>query len=308
MSSTTSIRVVGDDELATYVAVWSAVTPDEPTSVEQQRERRRRDPRRLYVLAERGGEVVGCGFAGPSQSPGRGAVAPRTLPDARRRGVGTAVLETLCRHLDGLGFETASASVDGHDEEALAFAARHGFEEVDRQVEQLKRVGAERPASVPAGIELVTVAERPELLRDAYELALEGFADMATWVPVTITLDDWLEDEATLPAGSFAALVDGEVVGYSGLCRRPDGVVEDGLTVVRRAWRRRGLGEGLKRAKLAWAAANGVTEIVTWTQKGNDAMRALNERLGYEYRSVSVTVCAPLRVSVNESLLTATRS
>ena len=40
--------------------------------------------------------------------------------------------------------------------------------------------------------------------------------------------------------------------------------------------------------------ANGIREIVTWTQRGNEGMRRLNERLGYEYRGVSLTTCAPL--------------
>ena len=63
--------------------------------------------------------------------------------------------------------------------------------------------------------------------------------------------------------------------------------------MVRRAWRR-GLAEALKRAELAWAAQNGIREVVTWTQRGNEGMRALNERLGYAYRSVSVGVSAPI--------------
>jgi mycothiol synthase len=50
----------------------------------------------------------------------------------------------------------------------------------------------------------------------------------------------------------------------------------------------------LKREKLAWAAANGIREIVTWTQRGNEGMRAVNERLGYVYRGVTVSVRAPL--------------
>ena len=66
---------------------------------------------------------------------------------------------------------------------------------------------------------------------------------------------------------------------------------------MRRDWRRRGLAEALKRAKLAWAAENGIAEIVTWTQRGNEGMRALNERLGYAYRSVSISVHAPLEWS-----------
>jgi len=67
--------------------------------------------------------------------------------------------------------------------------------------------------------------------------------------------------------------------------------------VVDRAWRRRGLARALKTRELAWAAANGYREVVTWTQQGNNGMRALNEALGYVYRDVSVTMTAPLPVS-----------
>jgi len=142
----------------------------------------------------------------------------------------------------------------------------------------------------------VTIAERPELLEESYPLARdEGYADLAVEGSISIPLDEWLHDEATLPAGSFVALADGEIVGYSGLMEHDnDGVAEDGLTVVRRAWRGRGLGTALKQRELAWAKANGLREIVTWTQRGNDAMRAVNERLGYEYRDVALTMTAPL--------------
>jgi L-amino acid N-acyltransferase YncA len=278
------------DHVESYVAVWNAVTPEEPAFFEQQCDRRERDSRRLYLLAERDGKAVGCGFAGPSDSPGRGFVSPRVLPRARRRGVGSELLQRLCDHLAELGFETVSAHADGTDQGSLAFAWRHGFDEVDRQVEQVKTLGDEPAPRLPEGIRFVTVAERPELLRAAYDLGVEGWADMATSVPVSITLDDWLREEATVPEGSFVALAGDEIVGYSGLCRQPDGVVVDGLTVVSRGWRRRGLAEALKRAELAWAAANGIEEIVTWTQRGNEGMRALNEKLGYVYRSVTIGV------------------
>jgi mycothiol synthase len=284
-----------DGDLDAYVETWNAITPDEPTTVEQQRERRARDPRRLYALAVEGGAVVGCGFAGPSDSPGRGFLSPRVLPEARGRGVGTALLLELAAHLETCGFETASSHVDGNDPGSLEFARRFAFEEVDRQFEQVKVVGDEPKPPPPDRVELVTIAERPELLAATHDLAVEGYADMATSTHVTISVDEWLAEEATLPGGSFVALHDGAVVGYSGLCRLPDpATAEDGLTVVRRAWRRRGLAEALKRAELAWAAGNGIREIVTWTQRGNEGMRALNERLGYTYRSVSVSVSAPL--------------
>jgi GNAT superfamily N-acetyltransferase len=285
-----------DDDLGAYVGIWSAITPDEPADAGEQRERRGRDPQRLYLLADLDGAPVGAGFAGRSDSPGRGFLSPRVLPEARRRGVGVTLLRELAAHLTGLGFGYVSSHVDGRDPGSLEFARRFGFEDVDRQVEQVRAIGDEPPAQPPPGVRFVTIAERPELLRAAHELALEGYADLATSSPVTVRLDDWLRDEATLPNGSFVALAGDEIVGYSGLCRRVENgtSAEDGLTVVRRAWRRRGLATALKRAELAWAAANGIVEIVTWTQRGNEGMRSLNETLGYALRSESITVRAPL--------------
>jgi mycothiol synthase len=286
-----------DRDLEAYVAVANAAVPDDiPWNAEKMRERRDRDPRRLYLLAELDGDLVAVGFAGPSDNADRGFVAPRVQPRARRRGIGTALLVRLADHLESLGFETAGAHVDGNDEGSLAFADRFGFEETDRQVEQVRTVGEEPPAQPPPGVTFVTIAERPELLREAHPLGLQGWADMATTEPVSISLDDWLADEATFPEGSFVALADGEIVGYSGLCRLGDDttVAEDGLTVVRADWRRRGLATALKRAELEWAAANGIREVITWTQRGNDAMRAANERLGYVYRQVSVNMRGPI--------------
>ena len=121
----------------------------------------------------------------------------------------------------------------------------------------------------PAGVELVTVAERPELLDAAYPLAKAGWEDFATAEAVTISREDFVREDATLPEGSFVALAGGEIVGFSGLCAGDhDGVAEDGLTVVHRDWRRRGLARALKARELEWAAANGYREVVTWTQRG----------------------------------------
>jgi mycothiol synthase len=297
-SSSVRVRPVETDaDLEAYVAVANAAVPDDiPWNAQKLRERRERDPRRSYLLAEVDGEPVAVGFAAPSDNADRGFVAPRVLPAARRSGIGSALLVRLADHLEQLGFASAGAHVDGNDEGSLAFARRFGLEEADRQVEQVRTLGEEPRAEPPPGVTFVSVAERPELLREAYPLGVAGWADMATAEAVTISLEDWLADEATFPEGSFVALADGEIVGYSGLCRIADDrtLAEDGLTVVRSDWRRRGLATALKRAELAWAAANGIREIVTWTQRGNDGMRAANERLGYVYRAVSVTMRGPI--------------
>jgi mycothiol synthase len=284
-------------DLEAYVSVWNTITPDEPTEVAQQRERLGRDARRTYLLARRADRVVGCAFAGPSDSPGRGFVSPRVLPDVRRRGIGAALLERAVLRLASLDFESVSAHVDGRDAGSLAFACRFGFREVDRQIEQVRTVGHEPAPLVPGGLELVSIAERPELLRAAYEaVAVDAYAGLPLAFSVEVPLEEWLREEAALPGGSFVALEEGEVVGYAGLMRHPNGgaAAEHGLTAVRPDRRGRGIGTVLKRAQLAWASANGVLELVTWTQRGNESMRRVNERLGYVLRTESVTVRAPL--------------
>jgi mycothiol synthase len=281
-----------DADRATWIRVRRTVVPNESApSVEGLRQREK--PQRLFALAELDGEVAGSGLAGPSDLGDRFFVAPRVLPAFRRRGVGTALLRELEAHARRFAQE-ASAEVE--DDGSRLFAERFGFREVNRQVEQVKRLGKEPESPpLPDGVEVVTIEERPDLLAALHPLAREGYADFSTDLPAEITLEDWLQDEATLPAGSFVALVDGEPIAYAGLMRHDNpGAAEDGLTVVRRDWRRRGLALALKRLELHWAAQNGVREVVTWTQRGNEGMRRLNEQLGYEYRGISLTMCAPL--------------
>jgi len=281
-----------DADLEAWIRVRRVVLPNESAGTLTEL-RERGDPERLLLVAELDGSLAGSGLSVRSDISDRFFLAPRVLPGRRRRGVGTALLRELVTHAESYVDEV---SLVVEDEGSRAFAERFGFREVGRQVEQVKVLGEERPtATLPPGVEVVSVDERPELLREAYELASEGYADFATVAPASVSLEDWLREEATLPGGSFAALAEGEVVGYSGLMAHDNpGVAEDGLTVVRRDWRRRGLARALKRLELHWAAQNGVREVVTWTQRGNEGMRRLNELLGYEYRAISLTMCAPL--------------
>jgi len=287
-------RAETDADLEGWIGIKRAVFPNESAwTVQDFRERP--EPDNLVLVAELEGEIVGAGLAGRSDVQGRGFVAPRVHPDARRHGVGTAMLQRLTEHVASLGYDKAWASVD--DSGSRAFAGRFGFEEVDREVEQVIAFPAELPeAPMPEGVDVVSIAYRPELLREAYALARdEGYADMAIDGDVVIPLEDWLRDEATLPGGSFVALHGGRIVGFSGLMRHDNlGVAEDGLTVVARDWRRRGLAMALKRLELAWAAEHGFTEVLTWTQRGNEGMRAVNERLGYTYRTVGLKMMGSL--------------
>ena len=206
--------------------------------------------------------------------------------------MGSALLERLLEHVRSSGFDSAAAHAA--EPAAIEFAHRHGFVESDREVEQVRVVGAEEPAPPPyEGVVFTSVADDSTLLERAYAVASQGYADLALASGgITVPLDEWLRDEATLPAGSFAALDGDRVVGYAGLLswNDDDTRAEHGLTAVDREWRRRGLATALKRRQIAWAAANGIRELVTWTQTGNEGMRSVNEQLGYVTRTVSLSM------------------
>jgi RimJ/RimL family protein N-acetyltransferase len=275
-----------DSDYAAWLGVRRAVLPDERTaSLEELRSVIK--PGDVHVLAELEGELAGSGLLNRSDT-GNAHVAPRVLPEKRGRGVGTAVLKRLAARAVEQGYTRAGSHVAGDDERSIAFARRFGFEETRRDVQQVLdvRAGESRPME---GIEFASIEARPDLLEAAYPVAQQGYEDMPI-EGLDILLDSWLAEEATLPAGSFAALAKGEVVGFAGLLRWADDPTkaEHGLTVVRRDWRRRGLASALKERQIAWAAANGIRRLVTYTQTGNENMQAVNGRLGYVTTDVTI--------------------
>lgn len=249
---------------------------------------------RLLLLARVGGVVVGSGLSDRSESACGGSVIPRVLPDHRRRGIGTALLHRLAAHVQSLGLATLRSGAD--DAGSLAFARHFGFAEVNREVEQTYVVtAAPAVAPLPDGLEVVTAQEQPGLWEACFErFGREALADFAVDTPLEVTLDRWTR--VWLGEPMFLAVNDGEVVGCAGLGLDPDDPTraEHSLTAVRRDWRGRGIAIHLKQRTLAWAAEHEVTEVYTWTQDGNAAMRALNTRLGYATTRTGIQLARPL--------------
>ena len=276
-----------DDELELWRRIRTALLPNERTSSAAEL----RAGGNFLLLAYRDGELAGSGSASKSDTSG-GAVFPRVLPEHRRHGIGTTLLERLALHSEACGYDDVGSKVD--DAGSFAFAQRFGFAETGREVEQVRAVGADEPwPTFPNGISVVSVAERPELLRRLYdELAPQAFEDMPTPRRVEITPERWEAEWLNWPEATFAALAGDEIVGMAGLARDDDRPErgENALTTVRHDWRGRGLARALKEHVIAWASDHGIREIYTWTQTGNENMRAVNERLGYVTREVSISV------------------
>ncbi len=278
------------DELARFCEVWAVITPREPLTPEQLLRRKERQPDRLYLLAEQEGRPVGVALVAPTDSPNRRFVGIRVLPEWRRRGIGAALYEQAMTHARSLEPEWISTHVSEADPDSVAWAERRGFEERSREVELILQLrGDEQAPPPPEGIEIVEVT--PDLHEAAYDLTKEAWEDLPVSVALEVApFEVWLEEDMPGPI-SFAATENGEMVGFAGLIERDvPGLLEHGLTATRRTHRRRGIATTLKRHQIAWAAANGYTELITFTQDRNEGMQAINQALGYEQQPAWITM------------------
>lgn len=277
------IRVAESDaDLDLWARIRTAASPREPVV------RPQRSADRLLLLA---GEA-GCARAVPSDLEGHVSIGVYVLPEERGRGLGGELYGRCLEHARSLGRAHLFTTIDAQSEPGLRFAAARGFVEVGREVELRRTIGDERQPERLPGIEVVSLAERPELLEAAYDaIAVEAYADMPVPGSYVLSREKWLEEEGkVLPEATFVALDGDEIVGWAGMHAN----AEHGLTAVRGSHRRRGIATQLKRRQLAWAAAAGIPELVTFTQGRNDGMQRVNERLGYVAQPAWLKLSAPL--------------
>jgi GNAT superfamily N-acetyltransferase len=274
--------------LDVYNAVWphDAVTMDEVRSFEASQRHS------VDLLGRLDGKPVGSGFAaiGPER-PDLVFVLLTVLPGARGRGVGTGLYEEISRWSREHGLETLEAPASDDDPESVAFAERRGFVEHSREKGVALDLTRGEPPAVepPSGVEIVTWAERPELDRGMYEVALEGFPDIPGGEDDQAEpFEDWLahhmKGPGDLPEATFVAVADDEVVGYAkfSLTAAQPKVANHDLTAVKRAWRSRGIARALKATQIVWAKANGYEELRTRNDERNAPIRKLNAEFGYE--------------------------
>jgi mycothiol synthase len=259
----------GSAELERCVEIVNAVEPDNPVTVGLLREAADGDS----LLHDTGD---GYAYVVRSSAAGNAFAMVRVVPEARKRGIGSALLDAARERALTLGRESMWGRV--RDGESLAFAERRGFRELTRDITVLRRLepgdGEIAPGIVPL---------RHEHLEQAYEVWAECLPEIHVPLAGEVApYDEWLEEERRADGPALVALDGDDVVGYARLCKTglPQRL-EHGLTAVRHSHRRRGIGMALKRAQARWAADNGYRELISQMVEGNAPMRALNERLGY---------------------------
>ena len=266
-----------------------------PTTPEALAHRRSTMPRFRDWLALLDGEPVGAGTCTliPGQEEGAAAFALNcVLPNARRRGVGTAIYHQASAYARSLRKSQLELFGFADDPGGVAFAERYGFTVVSRaRGLRLPLDGCPRPSvDPPAGITITTLAERPELARGVWEVACEAMPDIpydgdTPMHPGSfeqfLALD--LAGPKYIPEATFAAVHDGAVIGYGQLCwsDRSAGLGEHAMLAVHPAWRGRGIASTLKAAQIAWALDNGLSELRTGNEERNAAARAVNAKFPY---------------------------
>jgi GNAT superfamily N-acetyltransferase len=289
----TAIRVfpaAGDADEQRSLEIYNAVHPREPIGPVEAREWRRQSRDSEIFLTELDGLVVGSAHVAIASYTDVPIGQAYVLSEHRGRGVGHALYVAASGWVSARGASALRTFVDDDDPESLGWAERRGFQERSRDaMVELDLASFEPlPAQAPPGVEIVTWAERPELARGLYEVALEAWpdipgADDERVEPFEVFLSVHMSGEGDRPDGTFIAVADGEAVGYAKFSfwdAKPDTLFHD-LTGVKRAWRGRGIARALKQTQLNWAKEQGYHFLRTANEQRNEPIRRLNEQLGY---------------------------
>ena len=295
---------IEQDELPRWVQVMRSAD-DWTGTVEDYLDWRRQAREGTWFLDVEDGRDVGAAFGigGWHEPPGVARGEVRVVPGARGRGLGDELLLRLGAWAAGLGYGELIGEVREIDSGSIAWTERRGFVEVGRNSKLvLELAGLEPPAvDPPVGIEIVSWAERPDLAEAMYAVACEAYPDVpGAEDEVMMSFEEWLSADMSgsgdRPEATWAALADGQVVGYAKLVlsnARP-GVVMHDMTGVLRAWRGRGIASALKRAEIAWAIESGATHLETSNEERNAPIQALNEKHGYRRQPGTITVRGPI--------------
>jgi GNAT superfamily N-acetyltransferase len=297
------IRPVDDDSaLAVAVEVANAVTPDHALTLDERRQIFEALPRnRTFVAYDDG---VPLGTSSGLFHPGSPHPSCRNLvlPEARRRGVGTALYRAISGWAASEGASLVEFRADEADPAGIEFALRRGFREISREIKailELERI--EPPAVVPPdGVVIVPWSERPELARGLYDVYTEATPDIPGDETEIEPYDDWLSLHMNGPGdradATFVAVARDEVAGFAKLsltAAQPETAYHD-LTGVKRAWRGRGVASALKATQIAWAKRAGYKWLATNNEERNAPIRHLNERFGYRPGPALILFRGPL--------------
>jgi GNAT superfamily N-acetyltransferase len=299
-----------EDDLRAFVEITNAVTPEWPTSLDDQRWSDATYPGGVRFLGSLDGRTVAAASVGRiymyEASFERSWFGIHVLPEARRHGLGTRLWGACSEVARAAGKTGLQTDVSERQPDGLAFLERLGFEAIERmKMVQLDLRGLDPPSiDPPSGIGLVTLAQRPDLERGVYGVAVEAYPDIpGDTEPVAAgPFEEFLARDVrrdSIPPDGFMIAIDtltDEVAGWASLMFVPGSTTMawHDMTAVGHRWRGRGVASALKRATIAWAIGHGLEILETGNDDDNRPMRAVNIKLGYRPIPDMLTYRGPL--------------
>ncbi len=320
MRTRVTIRPATDADYPALAAIENAVFTDYPTTPDTIRfGDEHRDPkcRQARFIAEREGEAVGVGSYSQSASmyhPRKFGLGVTVRPEWQGQRIGAALYDHTLGALDPFAPLSIRGQVRADWANSVHFLRVRGFGETMRSWESRLAVADFDPApfagaearTAASGITIRTFAELasdPERDHKLYELDRDLSEDVPHPEPHTpisreFFVERILADPDLIPEAYFVAIdaATGEYAGMGQLWHsQGSDDLYNGLTGVRRAYRRRGIALTLKLRGIAYAKAQGRPTIKTWNESNNRAMLAINEALGFVKQPVWIDFAKTLR-------------
>ena len=302
--------VTKDEDLEVLAGIVNATTPEDPTTLDEIQWGDATYPGSTHFIAELDGRAVGAATVGriymyPPEYPASWGFIG-VLPEARRQGIGERLLRSISEAAHAAGKAGLHLACNDDRPAGIEFLVHRGFTELERSKSaKLDLTGVPVPiVAAPPGIELTTLAARPDLVEGVHQVAIEAFDDIPGG-DEPMAVGDLAEfrardvDRALIPKDAFFVALDaasGRVVGYASLMMLPGSTTRayHDMTAVVRAFRGRGIASALKLATIAWAIEHGLAVLETGNDESNAPMRAVNARLGYVPMPDEIAMRGPL--------------
>src|SRR5262245_16862285 len=262
-----------DADLEAMIVVRTASDPDRPPPrIENLRHMLAAEAGLVYPVARLDGAPVACGFVYPDV-PEYAEAHVVVVPDARGRGIGSAMLAEISALARGANRNELQGEARESDLESRSFFERRGYRVVGGEKAvalDLARIAVPIP-SPPPGVRIVCRADRMDIVDELYPVGADAAEDIPGQ-PGRPTYEEWRAIDVDRPTRDpelfFIALAGEQPIGYATM----DNFGKDahhGLTAVARNWRNRGVATALKHAQIAKAKRVGFRRLVTASEERN---------------------------------------
>jgi len=258
--------------------------------------------RRQYVVENERKQIIAYGAVEQTIYLPKYRLTLLSDPQWLKCGAGDLLLDRLTSDLVEAKAIIVSCRQYASEIELVELLKSRGFEEVSRVLDlRLNVVAADVSSFLPVlkrieeqGITISTFAEErdrdPRCVEKLYDLTTRLYQDDPARGPLAPPAYNarealmWLEMPYVLPEAYFIAKRGDEYVGVSdvSLFEAVPGGLTQGFTGVKREHRRGGLATALKVCEVLYAQSHGYQIIQTFNKPEQIAIRALNEKLGFE--------------------------